>query len=182
MFDLPLHPLLVHFPIVLGIILPFAGLFFWWTIKRDILPKKFWSVVVAIALVYSVSAWVASEVGEEDEEKVEKVVYEEIIEEHEEAGERLVWIAGGLLLISLAGIVFKKSDHARMALVVLSAAAIIPLALVGHSGGELVYKYGAAVAHVPAETKASLMAGKMVMGEHTGEHENDEHEKDHDDD
>jgi len=178
MFDLPLHPLLVHFPIVLGIILPFAGLFFWWAIKRDILPKKFWAAVVAIALVYSLSAWVASELGEEDEEKVEKVVSEEIIEEHEEAGERLVWIAGGLVLISLAGIAFKQSDRARMALVVLSAAAIIPLAQVGHSGGELVYRYGASMAHLPVETKTAIQAGKMVMGEYQG----GEHEKEHDDD
>lgn len=178
MFDLPLHPLMAHFPIVLGIILPFAGLFFWWAIKRDILPGKFWAVVVAIALVYSLSAWVASEFGEEDEEKVEKVVSEEIIEEHEEAGERLTWIAGGLLLFSFAGLVFKKSDHARMALVVVSAAAIIPLAQAGHSGGELVYRYGASVAHLPAETKTAIQAGKMVMGEHEGEHENGEQDDD----
>lgn len=29
MFDLPLHPVIVHFPIVLGILLPFIAFFAW---------------------------------------------------------------------------------------------------------------------------------------------------------
>ena len=44
-------------------------------------------LVTVMALAYGASAIVAVELGEEDEEKVEKVVSEKVIEEHEEAAE-----------------------------------------------------------------------------------------------
>ena len=40
MFDLPLHPVVVHFPIVLGTLLPFLALLLWWAIKKDLLQHN----------------------------------------------------------------------------------------------------------------------------------------------
>ncbi len=159
MFDLPLHPIAAHFPIVLGVILPVLALLMWWAIKKEYLQQKAWILVVFLALAYGVSSFVAVELGEKDEDKVEKVVSEKVIEEHEEAGELIPWVASGLFLISLAGFVPKKSQHFRLALVVLSLAAIIPLANTGHTGGKLVYQYGAANAHLSKEYKALVGSG-----------------------
>ena len=103
MFDLPLHPVVVHFPIVLGVLLPFAAILVWWGIKKNIVPQKVWAVVIALVLVYGASALVAVEMGEKDEDKVEEVIAEKLIEEHEETGEMIPWVAGGLLLISFSG-------------------------------------------------------------------------------
>ena len=74
MFDLPLHPVVVHFPIVLGILLPFVGFLTWWGIKKEIVPQKVWLVVIALALVFTISSMVAVGLGEKDEEKFEKFV------------------------------------------------------------------------------------------------------------
>ena len=41
MFNLPLHPVVVHFPIVLGSLLPFLALMLWWAIKKEFLQQKF---------------------------------------------------------------------------------------------------------------------------------------------
>jgi uncharacterized membrane protein len=175
MFDLPLHPIAVHFPIVLGVILPVVALAVWWAIRKEYLQQKAWVLVVFIALAYGVSSFVAVELGEEDEDKVEKVVSEEVFEEHEEAGESIPWIASGLFLISLAGFLPKNSNRLRLALVVLSLTAIIPLANTGHTGGQLVYQYGAANAHLTGEYKALVESGQFyVANAESGDHESDD--------
>jgi len=181
MFDLPLHPVVVHFPIVLGIILPFTGLLLWWGIKKERLPQKAWVLVTLMAFVYCASAVVASELGEEDEEKVEKVVAEKLIEEHEEAAELVPWIAGSLFVVSFAGFLRKNPDRVRLGIAIASLAAILPLANAGHTGGELVYKYGAANAHLTGEYKAVVQSGKFYMQNLEKEGEEDKDEKKHDD-
>ncbi len=178
MIDLPLHPIAVHFPIVLGFILPVAALAIWWAIRKEHLQQKAWVLVVFLALAYGVSAFVAVELGEEDEEKVEKVVSEKVIEEHEEAGELIPWIATGLFLVSLAGFLPKNSQRFRLALGVLSLAAVIPLANTGHTGGKLVYQYGAANAHLSGEYKALVGSGKFYVENA----KSDDHEQEEDDD
>nr|NIQ02687.1 hypothetical protein [Nitrospinaceae bacterium]NIR56627.1 hypothetical protein [Nitrospinaceae bacterium]NIS87090.1 hypothetical protein [Nitrospinaceae bacterium]NIT83944.1 hypothetical protein [Nitrospinaceae bacterium]NIU46135.1 hypothetical protein [Nitrospinaceae bacterium] len=99
MFDLPLHPIVVHFPIVLGSLLPVLAILLVWGIKKWQLTPKVWVLVSFVALVYTLSATTAVLLGEEDEEKVEKVVAEKVIEEHEEAGELIPWLAGTLFLV-----------------------------------------------------------------------------------
>ncbi|GJL77294.1 MAG: hypothetical protein NPINA01_02830 [Nitrospinaceae bacterium] len=163
MFDLPLHPIAVHFPIVLGIALPFVGLLLWWAIRKEYFGQKAWVFVPALALAYSLSAVVAVELGEKDEDKAEKVVSEKVIHEHEEAGEVIPWIAGTLALISLAGFVPRKSHSIRFSVAILCLAAIVPLIDAGHTGGKLVYRYGAANAHLPVEYKALVSSGKFYV-------------------
>ena len=142
--------------------------------------------MAVLALAYSASTFVAVELGEKDEDKVEKVVSERVIEEHEEAGEMIPWIAGTLLMASLAGMLLKNSHHARLAFAVLSLVAIIPLANAGHTGGKLVYQYGAANAHLPAKYQVSMGTEKFnAMSEHQDgdkEEDDDDDEKDKDDD
>ena len=175
MFELPLHPVVVHFPIVLGMLLPFAALIFWWAIKEDHLHLKAWILVAALALGYGVSSYVAVEMGEEDEEKVEEVVSEKVIEEHEEAGELILWVSGGLFLFSLAGLAWKDLHAVRLGVAVLALVAVIPLVDAGHTGGQLVYQYGAANAHLPEKQQAMLNSGKFI-------HEDYVKDKDKDDD
>jgi uncharacterized membrane protein len=178
MFDLPLHPVVVHFPIVLGVLLPFVGLLAWWGIKKQIVPQKTWLVVPALALVFTISSVVAVELGEKDEDKVEKFIAEDVIEEHEEAGEAIPWVAGTLLVLSVGALLRKNSHHLRLAVAVISLVAMIPLANAGHTGGILVYQYGAANAHLSQQQLASIKAGQII-GEHSGSgHEDREHDDD----
>jgi uncharacterized membrane protein len=163
MFDLPLHPVVVHFPIVLGILLPLAALAFWWAIRKDHLHPHVWVLVIALALGYGVSSYIAVEMGEEDEEKVEEIVAEKVIEEHEEAGELILWVSGGLFLFSLAGL-YRKDLHAvRLGVAILALVAVVPLVDAGHTGGKLVYQYGAANAHLPAKQQAMLESGNFRL-------------------
>jgi len=115
------------------------------------------------------------ELGEKDEDKVEEIVSERVIEEHEEAGEMIPWVAGTLFLVSLAGMVKKNSHSLRLGLAVLSLVALIPLVNTGHTGGELVYQYGAANAHLPTDRQAMVELGNFQI-------EHDDSDKDYDGD
>ncbi len=178
MLDLPLHPIVVHFPIVLGTLLPFVGFFIWWAIRKEIVPQKIWLVVPALALVFTLSSVVAVQLGEKDEDKVEKFISEEVIEEHEEAGEAIPWVAGTLLVLSIGTLLRKNSHHLRLAVAVISLVAMIPLVNAGHTGGKLVYEYGAANAHLSKQQFASVKAG-TIIGE---DHDSGTRKREHDDD
>ena len=182
MFDLPLHPVVVHFPIVLGALLPFLALLIWWAIKKDLLQQKVWALVTVMALAYGASAIVAVELGEKDEDKVEEIVSERVIETHEEAGEMIPWVAGSLFLVSLAGMVKKNSHSLRLGLAVLSLVALFPLVDAGHTGGELVYQYGAANAHLPTDRQAAVESGKFLASSYKDHDRDKDKDKDKDDD
>lgn len=181
MFDLPLHPIVVHFPIVLGSLLPVLAILLWWAIKKWQWTPKVWALVSAVALVYTLSAVTAVQLGEEDEEKVEKVISEEVIEEHEEAGELIPWLAGTLFLVSLGGFTVRYSKRAHLAMIALSLVAVIPLINAGHTGGELVYKYGASIAHLSPEHKAAIQSGTILKLHEKDDHAKEKHDDDDDD-
>ncbi len=67
----PLHPAIVHFPIVLVAFLPGVAVIALVLIHRGAPARGTWAGVVALAAVLSLSAWVSVETGEEHEEAVE---------------------------------------------------------------------------------------------------------------
>ena len=89
------------------------------------------------------------------------------------------WVAGTLFLVSLAGMAKKNSHSIRLGLAMLSLVALVPLVNTGHTGGELVYQYGAANAHLPADRQAMVDSGKFITKHNDKDHDSD---KDKDDD
>ena len=81
----PLHPAVVHFPIVLVILLPIFALGALWAIRRGASARLAWAMPLAVAAALAASAWFAVETGEGQEERVESVLSESVLHEHEEA-------------------------------------------------------------------------------------------------
>lgn len=144
----PLHPAVVHFPIVLSFIMPAVALVALWAIHRGVRVSRAWAVPVAFAAALALSAWVAVETGESQEERVERVVPESAMDTHAEAAETFLYLAAGLLVLSAAG--FARGPVGRAARWVATAGAVGVMAVganVGHKGGMLVYQHGAASAY-----------------------------------
>lgn len=145
----PLHPAMVHFPIALASLVPMFAILAALAIRAGWIPTRAWLAVVLMQAILAGSAWVAHETGENEEEKVEKVVEERYIEEHEEAADLLLWSAAITFAISLVGVAGGTVGTVGRAVSILAmfvvAGASVPA---GKLGGELVYHHGAASAYV----------------------------------
>ncbi|MCB0391814.1 MAG: hypothetical protein KDD58_11000 [Bdellovibrionales bacterium] len=151
MFEIPLHPVAVHFPIVLGLLIPIASLSVFILIKLKYLDPRIWLLVVILSGLFFASAVVAVQTGEKDEHKVEEVVGHKVLETHEEHGEKIQWLALAVFLISITPLLLKKPTELQILTVIISSIVVYPLIETGHTGGELIYKHGAAEAHMIEE-------------------------------
>jgi len=147
----PLHPAVVHFPIALAVLLPVVVAVVLLARSRGATNRWLWGVVVVLQATVVLSGFVAKQTGETDEEVVEEVVPHDALEAHEEAADRFVLVSLVVLAASVAGLSSGGLGRAARPLTLLGAVAVLVAGWqVGHAGGELVYRHGAAGAHVDA--------------------------------
>jgi uncharacterized membrane protein len=157
----PLHPALVHFPIVLALLAPVIAIGLLLAIRTGRLPARAWLGVVVLQAILVGVGWGTAETGHNEEDRVERIVREDPIEEHEEAAERFLWIAGLALPLAAAGLAAGGvGAGGRMLTVVALVVAAGAVAQVGHTGGELVYRHGAANAYLDAATSARTLEAR----------------------
>lgn len=165
----PLHPAVVHFPVVLAVLIPLVALGALWAIRSGARPLRAWGVTTAVAAVLALSAWVSVETGEDQEEKVEDVVGESRLDAHAELGQTLLFTSAGVLVVIALGLMPGKAGRAARVAGAVGTLAVAAVAVrVGHSGGQLVYKYNAAsVYNTPgvASGEAGVAAADSVSGE-----------------
>ncbi len=142
----PLHPAIVHFPIVLlllGAPLAIIAIF----LRKWHLPWFVALVLMAGALGAVAAAWT----GGQDEEVLGELTAnaDTILEQHEEWGERTRNVAVLAAALALLAAAFTKIPTASISIGVLvavaSLAAAVCVAQAGHYGGLLVYKHGAGI-------------------------------------
>ena len=83
--NLPLHALIVHMPIALTVLVPLFALLGLWLGRRVMKPHVAWAFPVGMLALLLASGVAADKTGEQQEDKVERVVPEAALERHEEA-------------------------------------------------------------------------------------------------
>lgn len=144
----PLHPAVVHFPIVFAVLLPVAAAVALWMIRRGAAPRRAWLLPAGLAGALALSAFVALRTGEAQEDRVERVVPRGAVGGHEEAAELFLVLSGVVLAVAAVG--FARGTVGQAARIVATMGAVGLLGAgyrVGASGGELVYRHGAASAY-----------------------------------
>jgi uncharacterized membrane protein len=144
----PLHPLIVHLPIAMTVLLPLFGLGALIAIRRGARVLPVWALATAMIALTIGSGLLAKETGEDEEDAVEKVVPRQAIHTHEEAADAFV-LATGIVLV-IAGVGFVRGSVGSTARTVAAAGTLAVLYMgynVGHTGGQLVYRDGAASAY-----------------------------------
>lgn len=147
MIPYPLHPAVVHFPIVLAVVLPALAALVLWKI-HDGGRARSWGYVALTAALLVGSGMVAKETGEDQEDKVEAVVPESALHDHEEAADAFLLVAWIVLGTALVGFAPGRAGTAGR---LVAFAGTLALAWagwrVGDLGGKLVYQHGAASAY-----------------------------------
>jgi uncharacterized membrane protein len=146
----PLHPVVVHFPIVFAALLPWIAFGALFATARGWRPGRAWAGVVLAAALVAGAGWMAEETGEDQMKRVEKVVGKDLVEHHAERAEHFVELAVATALLAAGGLFGGRIGRvARVATAIASLAVLGAVVLTGKSGGELVYKHGAANAYLP---------------------------------
>lgn len=178
----PLHPQIVHFPIALMTLLPFVLVGALVAIRRGAAVRSAWGVAAAFAVLLAVSSFAATFTGEQTGERVEEVVGDRPVHEHEEAGEwfrNLALVTTVIVVVGLAGGAAGRTARlaAPVAAVVLFAAGY----RAGHSGGLLVYEHGAASAFATPDPSAAEAGDGDEAGDSDGADDEDDDADDDDD-
>lgn len=170
----PLHPAVVHFPIVLGMLLPLVAVASLVAARKGVATRKAWLPTLALAVGLAFSSGAALQTGESEEEVVERVVAESVIHEHEDAAELFLWLSVGTMVLSGFGMVSGVAGNVLRIVTVAASLAVVATGYqAGHTGGALVYQHGAASAHIRNAAISTLIQGSEEEGEddREGEHE-----------
>jgi hypothetical protein len=155
----PLHPAVVHFPIVFMFLVPLVMLGALIAIRRGAAHRRVWSLAVIAAALFSLSSWVAVQTGESEEDRVEDAVSHAALEAHEEPAERFVLLTGLLAVVALGGLAGGGVGRAARAVALIGSLGVLGAgAQVGHTGGELAYRHGAAAAY-SQQTQTEALGG-----------------------
>jgi len=172
----PLHPAVVHFPIVLlllGAPLAVVAVF----VRRWNLPALAAVVLALGAGGALVATWTGGQAAELAGEL--NGGGEEVLDEHEEWGERArnAGIVAALLAVTSAAL-FRKPVAARpvgAAAALAAVAAAFSVAQAGHYGGQVVYKHGVGVNIAAAsETSPTAADAKNASKEIKQRHRDDD--------
>jgi uncharacterized membrane protein len=141
----PLHPAIVHFPIVLAFLLPLFAVAAIWFGRSRADVRRIWAVPLLLSAALAASSFLAVKSGEREEDRVEKVLPDGALHTHVEAAERFLVLSGVLLLIAGAGLVGGTVGRAARLITVAGSLGVTVAAVqVGKAGGDLVYRHNAA--------------------------------------
>lgn len=159
----PLHPALVHVPLGLAFILPALAIGFSWAVwKRRVQPRAWISIVVLEAVLLG-AGLVALKTGQNEEDRVEKVVPESALATHEERAEQFLWVTGITLAVAASVLLASRSPLAVRALTATTVLGTLLVAAaavrVGHAGGQLVYVHNAPAAYASGKPASAATAG-----------------------
>lgn len=144
----PLHPALVHFPIVFGFVLPVLALIAILRIGTGAKTRGAWLPVLILALLTLVSGFVSMRTGDSEEDRVEEVVPHDAMEAHEDNGKRFLPIALVTVLAAFGGLAGRRlGGIARGITLLLALLLAAQLLWTAKTGGALVYEHGAASAY-----------------------------------
>lgn len=170
MSNLPLHPMIVHLPLALSLVVPLVAAITLIAWHREYLPKRAFAIAAMLQVLLVLSGVAAMRTGDGDEHRVERVVAKALIHAHEDAAEAFVWSAGaiGLLFIAAAARPDGRSTKVLATLATVGSLLVFGLGLrAGHEGGELVYEHGAASVYTsgqPSHAGGATVAPNPTSG------------------
>jgi uncharacterized membrane protein len=174
--QIPIHPIIVHFPLALAFLMPVLVLVVAIMMKKNKISNEGWLLIVGLQLVTTVTGYISLQTGESEESIVERVVDKKLIHEHEEAAEIFVGSTVVVLALSIA-VYFLRTElqlYVQLGIAFIGLLSSYFAFNTGQLGGELIYEHGAASAYAqviasPQEEPEGILP---TPGENTSESAN----------
>lgn len=156
MGNIPIHPMVVHFPIVFALLTPVATFVALYLIRRRTKPARAWALPLSLMLILLGSSYLAVYTGEAEEERIEAVMPEALIENHESAAEQFILVVAIVGVIGLAGLARGRVGSVARGVATIGTLLIVVAGYrVGKAGGELAYQYSAAAEYIASSAADS---------------------------
>lgn len=146
---MPLHPLIVHVPLVLAGLTPIIAAYLAWQTWRGRDTRRGWLVAIALQVVIVAGAVIAIDTGGDEAGVVHTVVPREAIRDHAGSARWFEYASGATLALLAASAVLRD----RRAAIAGGAATVVALATLaigirtGHLGGKIVFEHDAPSAY-----------------------------------
>ncbi len=132
-----LHPLIVHFPIMLIILAAVLQV-----ISLGAFRKEMGLLVVCFTFAGALTAWLSSNTFHPHTSGLNENA-QRLLLEHEQFASFAFWLAlAGLVVKAASNFLFKRAWWTETAATLLLVAAAVAVAITGHHGAELVHKEG----------------------------------------
>lgn len=132
-----LHPLIVHFPIMLIILAAVLQL-----ISLGVFRNEIGWLILALTFVGAITAWLSSNTFHPHTVGLNESA-QQLLLEHEQYASLTFWFAvAGLAVKALSNFVLKRAWWSESVATLLLAGAAVAVAMAGHHGAELVHKEG----------------------------------------
>jgi hypothetical protein len=163
---LPLHPAIVHLPLGLAFAMPLVAIGLGLAHRLGRMTRHGFGILVGLQLLVVASGVIAMQLGERDQKRVEPVVGEAAVHDHEERAEVFVWTAGAVLVVAAAILVLPAGAVGAAAAVAAAGtlAVAVLAARAGEAGGAIVYARGGAAAFASAPARAIAAPGGHAGG------------------
>lgn len=144
--DLPFHPIFVHFPIVLTILIPILAILVLIKFRNDPHTHFYWNFIIILNFILVIFSYFALFTGDIEHELLEHSPFlKQAIEQHETIAESYFVITIFLLAISFLGHnKFSFYKIMRILTIIIYFLVAIPLVLfTANLGGKIVYELDA---------------------------------------
>ena len=146
---MPLHPLIVHIPLVLAGLVPIVAGFLAYQTQRGRGSRLQWMVALALQVAIVIGALIAIDTGGDEAGVVRSVVPRDAIHEHADAAHWFEYATFATLAL-IAAATFLRDKRSAIVGWVATAVAAVTVVIgirVGHLGGKVVFEYDAPAAY-----------------------------------
>jgi len=145
---MPLHPAIVHIPLVLCGLVPIVAGFLAWQTWRGRGSRRAWAVAIALEAVIVLAAYVAANAGSDDAHTIAGAIPRDAIHDHASAARWFEWANDATLALLVAAAALRDKRSAIAGFVATATAALtVAIAFrVGDLGGRIVFEHDAPAA------------------------------------
>lgn len=142
MLNLPLHDLLIHFPLVLGVIIPIIALQLIIGIEFGWLNANSWLIMPLLALVYAILGTVAGGFSDPELEILRQHIDGDALTRHAKLSELVPLTAAIVCILAPLPVVLTEKRKVRLIFLLVSGLGVWPVVTVAMSHANLIYRHG----------------------------------------